>query len=42
MKTFIRKDDGRLLILVTVHIVPSSQESRNLKQKVVPEYIGGA
>ena len=37
-KHLLEKDDGRLLTLVTVHILTPSQESKNTK-KVVPEYI---
>ena len=41
MKTFIRKRRRPVIDIVTVHIVPPSQKSRNIKN-VVPEYIGEA
>ena len=40
-KTFIGKRRRRLLTLVTVNIVPPSQESRNI-EKSSPESMGGA
>jgi hypothetical protein len=40
-KHLLEKDDGRLLTLVTVHILTPSQESKNTKSSS-GIYIGGA